>query len=87
VTVDPEQHRLVEPAALALDDLVADLGEEPDDPQGEQEARGQLDGEHEAEPPREAAADLFAKKLSAEHAENSTPVPSRGARIILSATG
>jgi hypothetical protein len=86
VVVDPEQHYLVEPAALALDDLLDDLGEERDYSYGEQEAQGQLDRERQPEPAREAKADLFAEKLSREHGGILLPDQPNGPRIILLAT-
>jgi hypothetical protein len=71
--VNPEQHRLVEPAALPFGDLFGDIGEEGDDAQREQEAKDQLDREREAEPSREAGTDLFAEQVSGEHEGDFTP--------------
>ena len=71
--MNPEQHRLVEPAALTLDNFVDDLGEERDNAQREPEAQGQLDCERQAEPLGEASTDLFAEQLFREHEGNFTP--------------
>ena len=59
VIVDKEQYCIVEPAALAFDDVLDYLGAEDDDAQGEQEAQRQSDSERQPKPAREAATDLF----------------------------
>ena len=57
--MDKELYRIVEPAALAFDDVLDYLGEKDDGAQGEQEAQSQSDRERQPEPAREAATDLF----------------------------